>query len=221
MLVPELAARALRGLRVIDLHEPHAALGQPAGHQALRGRRSSVDRVVEAVEPLRRRRLGRRRRTPRAPRPASGRPARTTRSGRRAGCRPRAPLRCSSLSRCSASSCSRCAAERESPGSPRFAIGSFRSATSVPWYAAGRKLELQSGAPCAGWRGADDDEAGQVLVLAPQAVEQPRAQARPRERLLARVHLEAGAVVVDVVGDHRADDAQVVDARRRRSGTAR
>jgi hypothetical protein len=30
--------------------------------------------------------------------------------------------------------------------------------------------------------------------------------------LFAGVHLEAGAVVVDVVGDHGADDAEVVDA---------
>src|SRR5919112_1321092 len=32
-------------------------------------------------------------------------------------------------------------------------MGVFRSDTSVPWYAAGRKLLLHSGAPWAGWAG--------------------------------------------------------------------
>ena len=37
--------------------------------------------------------------------------------------------------------------------SGRFSTGLFRLATSVPWYAAGKKLLLHSGAPCAGWLG--------------------------------------------------------------------
>ena len=59
-------------------------------------------------------------------------------------------------------------------------------------------------------RRADDDEARQVAVLGAEAVEQPRPHRRPRERLLAGVHLQARAVVVDVVGDHSAEHAQVV-----------
>src|SRR5439155_3366792 len=35
MLVPELAAAAPRGLRVVDLDETHTALDQPPSHQAL------------------------------------------------------------------------------------------------------------------------------------------------------------------------------------------
>ena len=62
--------------------------------------------------------------------------------------------------------------------------------------------------------GADHHEGRQVLVLRPQAVDEPRAEARPREGLLARVHLEGRPGVVDVVGDHRADHAEVVDVRR-------
>ena len=62
--------------------------------------------------------------------------------------------------------------------------------------------------------GADDHEGRQVLVLRPQAVDEPRAEARPREGLLARVHLESRPGVVDVVGDHRADHAEVVDVAR-------
>ena len=62
MLVPRLEAAG----RVVELHEPHAALDQPPGQQAL----AAEDRgrlVVEAVEPLaspRSRRPGRRRRGP-------------------------------------------------------------------------------------------------------------------------------------------------------------
>jgi hypothetical protein len=63
-----------------------------------------------------------------------------------------------------------------------------------------------------GLRWAEHDEAGQVLVLAAQAVEEPGTEARPGEGLLARVHLQAGAVVIDVVGDHRADEAKIVHA---------
>ena len=58
---------------------------------------------------------------------------------------------------------------------------------------------------------ADHHEPRQVLILATQAVKQPGADAGPRERLLAGVHLQAGAVVVDVVRHHRANHAQVVD----------
>ncbi len=61
-------------------------------------------------------------------------------------------------------------------------------------------------------RGADDDEAGQVLVFAAEPVVKPRAHAWSREGLLAGIHLQASAVVIDVVGDHAADDAHVVDA---------
>ena len=61
--------------------------------------------------------------------------------------------------------------------------------------------------------GADGDEAGQVLVLGAEAVCHPRTEARPRGDPLAGVHLQAAAGVVDVVGDHRAEDAQLIDAR--------
>ena len=62
--------------------------------------------------------------------------------------------------------------------------------------------------------GAHHHEGRQVLVLRPQAVDEPRAEARPREGLLARVHLQGRAGVVDVVGDHRPDHAEVVDVGR-------
>ena len=61
--------------------------------------------------------------------------------------------------------------------------------------------------------GHSDDEAGQVLVLGAQAVGDPRAHARPRQRALAAVHQQQRRLVVRDVGVHRADDADVVDAR--------
>ena len=44
----------------------------------------------------------------------------------------------------------------------------------------------------------------QILVFGSEAIQQPRPKARPRKRLLARAHLQAGAVVVHIVGVHRA-----------------
>jgi hypothetical protein len=63
-----------------------------------------------------------------------------------------------------------------------------------------------------GLRRAEHHEAGKVLVFAAQAVEEPGAEAGTGESLLARVHLKAGAVVIDVVRDHRADEAKIVHA---------
>ena len=59
--------------------------------------------------------------------------------------------------------------------------------------------------------GAEDDEAGQVLRLAAQAVGRPRAEARPAELLRAGVHEDLRRRVVERVGDHRLDDRDVVD----------
>ena len=56
-----------------------------------------------------------------------------------------------------------------------------------------------------------DDERRQVLVLAPQAVGDPRPHAGPARELRARLHERDRRVVVDRLGLHRADDADVVD----------
>src|SRR6476619_4271804 len=53
VLVPQLAARPLRRLRVVDLDAPDAALDQPAGEQALGAEDLGVLRV-EAIEFFRR-----------------------------------------------------------------------------------------------------------------------------------------------------------------------
>ena len=60
---------------------------------------------------------------------------------------------------------------------------------------------------------ADRDEARQVLILGAQAERHPGAQAGRRGDPLARIHLKAAAGMIDVVGDHRTDHAQLVDAR--------
>ena len=59
-----------------------------------------------------------------------------------------------------------------------------------------------------------DDERRQVLVLTPQAVGDPRAHARPAGELRAGLHERDRRVVVDRLGLHRADEADVVGDRR-------
>ena len=66
-----------------------------------------------------------------------------------------------------------------------------------------------------------DDERRQVLVLAPQAVGDPGAHARPAGELRAGLHERDRRVVVDRLGVHRADDADVVGDRRPCAATAR
>ena len=58
---------------------------------------------------------------------------------------------------------------------------------------------------------AHHDEAGQVLVLRPEPVEHPRADARPGLPRLAAVHQHQRRLVIGDVGVHRADHADVVD----------
>ena len=54
-------------------------------------------------------------------------------------------------------------------------------------------------------RRAEDDKTREVGIDGPEAICRPRAKARPAECLLTGVHLQARAVVVDVVRQHRAD----------------
>ncbi len=56
------------------------------------------------------------------------------------------------------------------------------------------------------------DEAGQVLVVAAQAVGHPRTHARPNLPGFAAVHQQQRRLVIGHVGVHRANDADVVDA---------
>src|SRR5439155_6134433 len=62
-------------------------------------------------------------------------------------------------------------------------------------------------------RGTDDHEARQILILAAQPKKQPASHARSRKSLLAGVHLQAGAVMVNVVRHHGTDHANVINAR--------
>ena len=62
-------------------------------------------------------------------------------------------------------------------------------------------------------RRGQDDEAGQVVALAAQAVGEPRAHRRPAGDGRAGVHEGVRRVVVDRLGHHRADDADVVGDR--------
>src|SRR6266576_4107483 len=60
--------------------------------------------------------------------------------------------------------------------------------------------------------GTDDHEAGQVLVLSAQSIGEPGTHAWPGEGLLAGAHLQSGPGVVDVIGHHRTNNADVVNA---------
>ena len=59
------------------------------------------------------------------------------------------------------------------------------------------------------WR-RERDEAGQVLVLAAEAVERPRAERRPDELERAGVHLQERLRMRGQVGLHRAQQAELV-----------
>lgn len=60
-------------------------------------------------------------------------------------------------------------------------------------------------------RRVEDDEGGQVRVLAAEAVVDPRPRARPARQLAAGLHERDRRVVVDRLGVGRADHAEVVD----------
>ena len=59
-------------------------------------------------------------------------------------------------------------------------------------------------------RGDENDEAGEILVLAPQAVGRPAPQARPARSRGTGVEEELRRGVVELVGVHAADDTQPV-----------
>ena len=63
--------------------------------------------------------------------------------------------------------------------------------------------------------GAHRDEAGQVLILGAQAVQHPRADARPRLHRVAAVHQHQRRLVIRHLGVHRADHGDVVGVLRR------
>ena len=68
---------------------------------------------------------------------------------------------------------------------------------------------------------AEDDEAGQVLRLAAQAIAGPGPDARPAEDRRAGAHHDLAGRMVEGVGDHRLDDRDVVDDRRQVRQAAR
>ena len=194
---------------VVDLHDPHAPLDQPAGDQAgvgelARRRRAAASPATRGPG-----------RTPRAPRTACGRPSPARRSrASSASSWPRA-ARCSRLSAWSRSTCSRCAAR----GRWRLVTSRMIRSGSIDVVADVRALVDARQEAAAPQLRADDrlaraehHEAGQVLVLRAQAEGQPRAEARPDRLHVARVHHQQRRLVIRVVGVQRAEHADVVDA---------
>ncbi len=58
---------------------------------------------------------------------------------------------------------------------------------------------------------AHGDEGGQILIVGPQAIRQPGAEAGANQPRFAAVHQQQRRLVIRHVGMHRTDDAQVVD----------
>src|SRR5687768_5404007 len=59
------------------------------------------------------------------------------------------------------------------------------------------------------------NKARQILALAPQSIGHPRTHARPAGKRRAGVHHGVGGVVINLVGVHRTDDANLVSDRLR------
>ena len=55
--------------------------------------------------------------------------------------------------------------------------------------------------------------AGEILILGPQAIREPRAQAGTRRLHVTRVHHEQARLVIRDISVHRANDTNVVDGR--------
>ena len=93
----------------------------------------------------------------------------------------------------------------------RRALGAEDRALVLGRHVAARPVLGAADRPAA--RVEHDDEAGQVLVHAAQAVVDPRAEARAAGEDLARVHLQHRRAVDRRVGGHRVQEGDVIDAR--------
>ena len=193
-----------------DLREPHAALGQPAGEQAVVGERAGLLhlRAVQVEHALRL--LARCRSAP-APTSACGRPSRTGRCGRRSRGRPALRAACWFSSARPSSILRRRVADRRPAGWRGTAPGRRPSAARRPGACVGRKPAPHSrenracGCDAGGQPRVQHDERRQVLVRAAEAVAEPGAHARPAGNLAAGLNVGDRRVVVDRLGVHRLD----------------
>ena len=63
--------------------------------------------------------------------------------------------------------------------------------------------------------GNHDDEGREILIRGPQSVGHPRAEARPTGNLETGLHERHSGIVIDLLGVHRLDEAEIVDDLRR------
>ena len=196
------------------LDETHAALGQPPGQQTIGGEGARLARVGTVQ----------RRRRASAPSTGPSTPARSSASGRPFVLRDaRADLRVAGLFHAASGS----AAPRSSRNRRRVAASTPGGLDKEQHRVAGRaKLDAlvsataESRCPRGGRRAADRRgcrcpatparRTPAVAVLAAQAVGQPGAHARPARQLGAGLEEGDGRVVVDRLGVHRLDEAQIV-----------
>src|SRR6476660_4776673 len=92
---------------------------------------------------------------------------------------------------------------RTSPSTPSGLeanrTGSPLDRNSTPWSAVGVVLAREQ-----------DDERGQVAVLAPEPVTEPRAETGPADHLVAGIHEDLRRCVIELRRAHRAHDRDVV-----------
>ena len=100
-----------------------------------------------------------------------------------------------------------------------FATGGVLGLNSEPWYEAGRKpLLKQSIPPGRDQAAVEHHKPRQVLGFAAQAIGDPGPVAGPALEPAAGVQEVIGTRVFGEIGDHRADDRQVVNPTGRRWG---
>ncbi len=197
-----------------DLDEPDPALGETSGHEALPAEVAG-GRVIEAIEPLRRRRFLRnlldlRRRRLHPERQLERRdPALERRIG--PGLIQVVAIHLLDQVQIQALQLPGCGCVRDERD--------LRPVRADPRRADGRALidrRQERRAPvvhaAVAEIRADGDEPRQVLILGPEPVRDPRAHARPDERIAAGVELQEGSAVPRVGPVHRVDHAEVVHA---------
>ena len=208
MLVPAVVAEAGAG----QLDEPHAALDQPPGEQALPGERrralaSSRRGRTAAASPRFRPSCPSGRARP----SASGRPARSWRSPIRPRRRGPAARRLAASSCLSRASLFRCSSSvgflADDVGDRRVVGGEDRALIRRRQKAAVEIVEPAGRNQAA----VDHDEARQIAALAPQAVAEPGPHARPPLHAGARVQEVVGRRVLGKLAGHRANDRQLID----------
>ena len=205
--------RAAERTAVEELNEPHAALKQPAGHQAIAGK-TLVCRVVDAIERPHGRRLVGEARGLRDAHLHSRCQFIRSQPRREVGVAGVEPgevavhgLEEAEIGR----AIGRGAASRSVEIGDRVAaVGAEGNSLMVGREEATGPVDRSAGRLAAGI--GEDDERREVFVDRPQTVAQPGPHGGEAVERESAVHVEGGRRVVVALGDHRVDEAEIVGA---------